>query len=459
MLIVHEGLPGAGKTWEAVVKRLIPALQKGRKVYARINGLDHAKIAEVADLEVDRVKELLHEIPEGEVLRWNELVENDSLVILDEAQNFWPHGSARAVAPAQIKAVAEHRHRGLDIVLMCQVLQGAGGVHPVWVNRVDQKIVFEKLNARGSDQKYKWTAYKGQHNGTKIRFSEINKGTEVYDPKYFGTYASHQADTENTETYKDARTNIWNNPVFRKWLPLFGVALVLSVSYLWHLFKGGGLEKGLAGGHKIETTTAVVTTPATVPVAASGVQASVGQPQPVPAKSAPVSESQKQDAMADDYIASISQKWRPRLSGLVWGAKGARLVVEWYDESFRLKERMSAAQLEEFGWGVARSAYGEHVIMSKGGVHIAVTSWPMEPFGRISEADNQAIAGMAASGRPRSDEQGAGVPVALADDSRASAGPVSQRDGDSNVAWPGYGAEGLIRHPRPVRSVLTGDRG
>ncbi|MDC6258787.1 type II secretion system major pseudopilin GspG [Ralstonia solanacearum] len=60
MLIVHEGLPGAGKTWEAVVKRLIPALQKGRKVYARINGLDHAKIAEVAGVELERVKELLY---------------------------------------------------------------------------------------------------------------------------------------------------------------------------------------------------------------------------------------------------------------------------------------------------------------------------------------------------------------------------------------------------------------
>ena len=68
MLIVHEGLPGAGKTWEAVVKRLIPALQKGRKVFARINGLDHTKIAEVAGLEVAQVNELLHEIPEAEVL-------------------------------------------------------------------------------------------------------------------------------------------------------------------------------------------------------------------------------------------------------------------------------------------------------------------------------------------------------------------------------------------------------
>ncbi|MGA3983119.1 zonular occludens toxin family protein [Ralstonia nicotianae] len=408
MLIVHEGLPGAGKTWEAVVKRLIPALQKGRKVYARINGLDRAKIAEVACVELERVRELLHEIPEADVLRWNELVENDSLVILDEAQNFWPHGATRTMPPDQIKAIAEHRHRGLDIVLMCQVLQGAGGVHPVWVNRVDQKIVFEKLNARGKDHRYKWTAYKGLHNGTKIKFTQINKGTEGYDPKYFGTYASHQAATENTETYQDARTNVWNNPVLKRWLPLFGVALVVAVWYLWHALKGGGLEQSMNAGHKVETKTTVVAGPAPVaaPVAASGVQAGVGQAQPMAVKAEPVTGGQKQDAMADDYVASISQKWRPRLSGLAWAANRARLVVEWYDESNRVKERLSAAQLEEFGWGVARSAYGDHVILSKGGAHVAVTAWPIEEFGRVSDRDNQALHDLAvgkSGGLPSSD--------------------------------------------------------
>ncbi|WP_353627661.1 zonular occludens toxin domain-containing protein [Ralstonia pseudosolanacearum] len=435
MLIVHEGLPGAGKTWEAVVKRLIPALQKGRKVYARINGLDHAKIAEVAGLQLDQVTQLLHEIPEGQVLQWNELVENDSLVILDEAQNFWPHGATRTMPSDQIKAVAEHRHRGLDIVLMCQVLQGAGGVHPVWVNRVDQKIVFEKLNARGKDDRYKWTAYKGLHNGTKIKFTQINKGTEGYDPKYFGTYASHQAATENMETYQDARTNVWNNPVLKRWLPLFGVALVVAVWYLWHALKGGGLEQSMSAGHKVETQTAVVSTPPTVTaqLVASGVQAGVAQAQPVAVKSEPVSGGQKQDAMADDYVASISQKWRPRLSGLAWAANRARLVVEWYDESNRVKERLSAAQLEEFGWGVARSAYGDHVILSKGGVHVAVTAWPIEEFGRVSDRDNQALHELAvgkSGGLPSSDASAERAPVVPSAD-RAQDVPVS----DGRQRW------------------------
>ncbi|WP_199030582.1 zonular occludens toxin domain-containing protein [Ralstonia sp. ASV6] len=452
MLIVHEGLPGAGKTWEAVVKRLIPALQKGRKVFARINGLDHAKIAEVAGIEQDRVKELLHEIPEDQVLQWNELVENDSLVILDEAQNFWPHGTSRSMGQDQIKAIAEHRHRGLDVVLMCQVLQGAGGVHPVWVNRVDQKIVFEKMNARGNDKKYKWTAYKGQHNGTKIKFTQINKGSEVYDPKYFGTYKSHQDSTSNTETYKDARTNVWSNPVLRKFVPLMVIGLVGAVWFLWHAFKGGGLEKSLNAGHKVEKTVTVSSTPAPAAAPASAVQANVSQAQPVQGKSAPVAESQKQDAMADDYVAAISQKWRPRLSGLVWGARGARLVVEWYDESFRLKERLSAAQLEEFGWGVARSAYGEHVVLSKAGVHIAVTSWPLEPFGKVSEADNRAIASMAGSGGSSSDSDA----VVAVRSAEAAPDRSAARDNGIEQPWPGYGSDGLVQPRNKVHTVLGG---
>uniref|UniRef100_A0A0S4X2A0 Zonula occludens toxin n=1 Tax=Ralstonia solanacearum TaxID=305 RepID=A0A0S4X2A0_RALSL len=203
--------------------------------------------------------------------------------------------------------------------------------------------------------------------------------------------------------------------MLKRWLPLFGVALVVAVWYLWHALKGGGLEQSMNAGHKVETKTTVVAGPAPVaaPVAASGVQAGVSQAQPVAAKAELVT-GQKQDAMADDYVASISQKWRPRLSGLAWAANRARLVVEWYDESNRVKERLSAAQLEEFGWGVARSAYGDHVILSKGGVHVAVTAWPIEEFGRVSDRDNQALHELAvgkSGGLPSSDASTERVPV------------------------------------------------
>jgi len=398
MFIFHEGLPRSGKSYEAMVKRIIPALQEGRKVFARLNGMDYDKIAQASGLPVERVRELLHHIPKEDVLRWGEIVENDSLVILDEMQNFWPHGSARSMDQKQIEMVAEHGHRGLDVVGMGQLLRGPGGVHANWVNRCDQKIVFEKQNARGADQKYRWTAYKGMLVKEKIQFVQVNTGVEKYDEKYFGTYATRVEGSKNAETYKDARTNIMNNPVFRKWLPLFAVVFVCALVFLVYMFKGGGLEKSLTKGGKPQDAPHVTTTVTYTPAS------SVAAVQPVTPAAAPVGEGKPDaDAMASDYVSNISGKWRPRLSGMIYDKRRARLYVEWYDDSYRLKERLSAAQLEEMGWGVRLSAYGEHVMLTKSGVHIAVTSWPLEAFGKVSEEQNKAIAAEGGSGRSRTD--------------------------------------------------------
>ncbi|NUA30185.1 zonular occludens toxin domain-containing protein [Cupriavidus basilensis] len=395
MFIFHEGLPRSGKSYEAMVTRIIPALQEGRKVFARLNGMDYPKIALAAGLTEARVRELLHHIPEEKVLEWHLIVEKDSLVILDEMQNFWPDG-VRQIPLEQIKAISEHGHKGLDIVGLGQLLKGKGGCNAVWVNRCDQKIVFEKQNARGADKKYRWTAYKGRVVNGRIQFDKVNSGIKQYDEKYFGTYATRVEGSENAETYKDDRTNIWHNPVFRKWMPLMLIAVAVAVYYLFHMFKGGGFENSLVKTAKPEASH-VVTTVTTVP------NSSVSAVQPVAPGGPPVAQAQSMDAMASDYVASISNKWRPRLSGMIYDAKRARLYVEWYDDGFRLKERLSAAQLEEMGWGVQKSAYGEHVMLHKLGVHIAVTSWPIEPFGKMSEETNKGIAAAAGNERSRSD--------------------------------------------------------
>ena len=57
MFIFHEGLPGSGKSFEAVVNQIIPALKKGRPVYAYINGLNHKKLAELTDKTEEEIKE------------------------------------------------------------------------------------------------------------------------------------------------------------------------------------------------------------------------------------------------------------------------------------------------------------------------------------------------------------------------------------------------------------------
>lgn len=89
MLIFHEGLPGAGKSYEAMVHQVIPALQKGRKVFAYIEGLNNEKIADVMGETVGYVESLLIPLTRDQVPTIHEHVENDSLVVIDELQNFF----------------------------------------------------------------------------------------------------------------------------------------------------------------------------------------------------------------------------------------------------------------------------------------------------------------------------------------------------------------------------------
>ncbi|MDB0564656.1 zonular occludens toxin domain-containing protein [Ralstonia solanacearum] len=427
MYIFHEGLPRSGKSYEAMVKRIIPALQKGRKVYARLNGIDHERVAEASGVPVERVRELLHEIPEDKVLVWHTLVENDSLVILDEMQNFWPE-SVRNLPQDQIKAIAEHGHRGLDIIGMGQILKGKGGVNANWVNRCDQKIVFEKQNAQGSDGKYRWTSYKGRIENGRIKFVKVASGVERYDSKYFGTYATRVEGSDNADTYKDDRTNILKSALFRFYMPLGAIAFVFCLGVLWYLLQGGGMEKALTKGQPQSVTH---TTTSTVTIPASGVAAQQPQPtgQPVQVASAGA-PTQKPDVMADDYVASITAKWRPRLSALIASAGKARVVIEWYDEGYRVRERFSGAQLEEFGWSVVRSVYGEHVVLAKAGVRIAVTAWPMEQPASVSDQQKRDIreAGRdVVIGRSEAD------PVVSSESRPAVVPPIVERAGDGQV--------------------------
>jgi zona occludens toxin len=67
MIIFHEGLPGSGKSYEAAINQIIPALKNGRPVYAYIEGLNHQKFSEVTGLPLERVTSLLHQVTKEEV--------------------------------------------------------------------------------------------------------------------------------------------------------------------------------------------------------------------------------------------------------------------------------------------------------------------------------------------------------------------------------------------------------
>ncbi|TMP19884.1 Zonular occludens toxin [Pseudoalteromonas sp. S2721] len=236
MIIFHEGLPGSGKSYEALVKHIIPSLEKGRKVYARLNGFNYEKVSELTGRTVDELKELYTEITEEQVHTVYEIVENDCLLVIDELQNFFPSGRQK-LSDEMTQFIAEHRHRGMDIVCMGQALADC---HTTWKRRIERKITFLKLSMVGLDNKYKWEMYQGSINGQKgdVVFKKIKSGTEKYDSKYFGSYLSHQLTTDNTDVYSDDRVNIFKSKQFMLYLPIFIGVIAFAIYFLSSFFSG-----------------------------------------------------------------------------------------------------------------------------------------------------------------------------------------------------------------------------
>ena len=230
MLIFHEGLPGSGKSYEALVSHIIPRLKEGRTVDAYIEGLNFEKIAELAEITLEECQDQLKQITREQVPAINEHVRDKSLVIIDESQNFWPTGRQRLPDPI-IQFITEHRHRGLDVVLMGQNLND---VHSMWRNRIDKKFVFMKLDAVGQAKRYSWTSYKGSLRAdgqrSRIEFEKLTGGIRQYDPKYFGSYASTTSEDNEMGVYEDDRTNIFKSAKFKYGLP---IAALLFIGGLW----------------------------------------------------------------------------------------------------------------------------------------------------------------------------------------------------------------------------------
>lgn len=237
MILFNEGLPRSGKSHDAVKNHIVPAVKAGRYVVAYVEGLDPEKVGIVAGVGPEVGAELVKVLTRDEAAEVWKYCGKDALVVIDEAQNFWPTGR-QPLSPELTRFVAEHGHDGLDILLMGQAIVD---VHPTWRRRVSQKVVFVKMEAVGAANRYTWVAYKAS---SPEKFKETQKGPmlgECYDPSIFECYRSHNEGTENKETYVDPRANLLKSPLFRYGLPLMLAGLVFGGLFLYRALWGGGL--------------------------------------------------------------------------------------------------------------------------------------------------------------------------------------------------------------------------
>lgn len=104
MITLISGQPGHGKTLRAM-ELAVEAKAKGRAVYVHgVRGLDYAAAGF---------------FPLDDPKQWQALPDR-AFVVLDECYSVFPRRAPGANTPDYVKAMATHRHRGFDFVLICQ---------------------------------------------------------------------------------------------------------------------------------------------------------------------------------------------------------------------------------------------------------------------------------------------------------------------------------------------------
>lgn len=385
----HEGLPGAGKSYEAVVFHIIPAIKERRTIVSNIRGLNVEKIAELSSQPVELVRLLIISVEPAEqdsetkeiqrcIDEMCDKTPDNALIVWDEIQDYFPSGNYKLPINQQ-KFWTEHRHRGLDIIVMGQ---DRSDCHKIIRNRIRTVIYFLKLEAVGRPNKYKWEIYQKQQFG---RFVKTGSGTRDYDSKYFGTYASVRRETVKKGVYATERTNMLTNSrglVFG--VPLAFAAAIYAVYHLWGFFHPAGKAPESA-----------------VTIQKPEPQLSLVNPPPPPDDAPAVHQvHQSADSQVNpepvpiDYFDRMAGEYRVRASAIATSDVPGREVmgyIEMLDPSYNLKEQFTVQEVQALGWTVTATGYG--LLLEKQGVAHVARPWPLDLYGRINERTRESLDG------------------------------------------------------------------
>lgn len=391
MIVGKEGQPRSGKSYETVKFDVLEALKAKRRVYARLNGLDHAKLAAYLEMPEDEVRGLLTVMDDDQVHEWlvcetqpdGSLVfphiEKGALVIVDEVHEYWPTGRA-AIPKPNADFFAKHGHIGLDVVLMTQDFKE---VHRSVIRRMQRKNVYTKLDALGKDHAYSVRFYTAALAG---KFELTGSEKRDYDPTIFPLYHGIQPGVAGNEVYKTGSRTIWQTA--KKPAIFMGLALVGGLFFLVRFFAGGGLvpEKAKEQAQVVyEEATDVITEPVVPVVAAPG-----AAPTAAIAATAPVAEAAPDLPPGMRYVLDLAATARPRYAG----SFGERDLIEFRaNGGGQVIDAFTTEQLWALGWAVRRTAYG--AVLYARDREIIATGWPIDTLGvqSVQTADRIKAAG------------------------------------------------------------------
>jgi zona occludens toxin len=382
MLAFNEGVPGSGKSYDAVVEHILPALRDGRRVAARLNGLNVEKIA--AHLgksggEVDELLELVtsDQVAQRFVAEQNETGEwvlpldlQNTLIIIDECHEFYV-ASRQALPPEVEQFFAMHRHYGVDIVLMSQFYKR---LHSAVRGRIERKNVFQKMTAVfgvglfksiaklfGLEPTYQVTFY------TTVapdRYEKVGSAVRTFKAWAFPLYQGVK-EGASTEVYEGGGRSAWRQLLLPA-LVMVPLGVLAIGFFVW--FLTGGAQQAFKG----DKSTKVRSTRSTAPEPMAALQpGQVLTPRTASGKALPAAPALSPEQA---YVFDLSGSGRPRLAAQ-WPRGDRELVlVEWRDNAGNPVELLDTIELEALGVAVHLTRYG--VLLQAGKQRMVVTSWP-----------------------------------------------------------------------------------
>jgi zona occludens toxin len=265
MIEMLEGVPGSGKSYYAVSERLLKWVRTGRRVYVFVDGFYLDRLALFEGVELTVLQQQITLWQSGEEVKAGLLeVEPGSAVLIDEVQTVFR--SKDKTDPQLLRWLETHRHRGIDLVLMCQQY----GQVTLGVNRlVEATTKFRRLDRFGLKNRYQASV-----RGNPEELEVIRMFSGKYEPKLYAYYSSYSS--------ASVRETARGGSMLKSPTLLIGL-LGLVVAVAWFAF-GGWLS-----GVKPVPVAAVSTIPTPPPLhSAQASQPVAGVPLVVPSTVHPI---------------------------------------------------------------------------------------------------------------------------------------------------------------------------
>lgn len=197
MINLLIGPPGGGKSYEATVFHVLPALRDGRKVitnlplivemFARLDP-NYPALIELKKVSNDGVSRPFSHISDyGDIWR-HPVTGTGPLYIIDEAHEVLPKDKLgrKGIDPVIGEWFATHRHEFADVLI---ITQHYGRVTSEVIDRLQLVYRVKKMTAFGKPDKYIRKVLDG------LRGDTVDMSEREYEKHYFSLYTSHTRST------------------------------------------------------------------------------------------------------------------------------------------------------------------------------------------------------------------------------------------------------------------------